>query len=103
MEQDGQAWVWDELGQRVVGLTRRTPRAQVRTTSLLHYNGDLEEGSKSKRWVAALPCGVPALRWLGQVRPRGQRSVHAQAAHRRPELGSLRKSPGHAERGVHKA
>ncbi|KAG2498888.1 hypothetical protein HYH03_003079 [Edaphochlamys debaryana] len=49
MEVDGQSWVLDELGQKVVGLTHKTPRAACRTTQLLGYSGDLEEGMTGKR------------------------------------------------------
>ncbi|GLC37818.1 hypothetical protein PLESTM_000651300 [Pleodorina starrii] len=49
MSEDGQAWVLDELGQKLVGLRHRTPRATCRTTQLLSYRGDMSEGDKSLR------------------------------------------------------
>ncbi|KAG2453488.1 hypothetical protein HYH02_001709 [Chlamydomonas schloesseri] len=49
MSEDGQGWVWDELGQKLVGLKHRTPRASCKTTSLLSYRGDLSSGEKALR------------------------------------------------------
>ena len=49
MSEDGQGWVWDELGQKLVGLKHSTPRATCKTTSLLSYRGDLSSGEKALR------------------------------------------------------
>ncbi|KAG2453485.1 hypothetical protein HYH02_001706 [Chlamydomonas schloesseri] len=49
MSEDGQGWVWDELGQKLVGLKHRTPRASCNTTSLLSYRGNLSSGRKALR------------------------------------------------------
>ncbi|KAG2439329.1 hypothetical protein HXX76_004688 [Chlamydomonas incerta] len=49
MSEDGQGWVWDELGQKLVGLKHRTPRAACKTTSLISYRGDLSSGEKALR------------------------------------------------------
>jgi hypothetical protein len=49
MSEDGQGWVWDELGQKLVGLRHRTPRATCQTTSLLSYRGNLSSGRKALR------------------------------------------------------
>ncbi|GIL98402.1 hypothetical protein Vretimale_3774 [Volvox reticuliferus] len=65
MSEDGQGWVMDELGQKLVGLRHRTPRATCRTTQLLSYRGDLSEGDKAMRcdrldldlgWEATAPA-----------------------------------------------
>ncbi|EFJ45479.1 hypothetical protein VOLCADRAFT_94184 [Volvox carteri f. nagariensis] len=65
MSEDGQGWVLDELGQKLVGLKHRTPRVACRTTQLLSYRGDMSEGDKSMRcnrldldlgWEATTPA-----------------------------------------------
>ncbi|GIL47026.1 hypothetical protein Vafri_3768 [Volvox africanus] len=65
MSEDGQGWVMNELGQKLVGLRHRTPRAACHTTQLLSYRGDLSEGDKAMRcdrldldlgWEATAPA-----------------------------------------------
>lgn len=46
MEEDGQAWMFEELGHKLVGLQYATPRAKVVTTQLLGYEGGLIGTSK---------------------------------------------------------
>lgn len=46
MEEDGQAWMCEELGHTLVGLQYSTPRAKVVTTQLLGYEGGLVGTSK---------------------------------------------------------
>ncbi|PNH12757.1 hypothetical protein TSOC_000241, partial [Tetrabaena socialis] len=59
MDEDGQGWVRQELGDALIGLAHRTPRATARTTQLLRYRGDLADSGKAmRRDCSRAPGGV---------------------------------------------